>query len=355
MANKISIGDFNIEISKIPQEVKDLYNSFSIKRKEKLGQYYVSGYDFIVVLYYLRFVKKLEKSGIARKMGMKVVNVHEHLYNLAWNFSNDYAENKILSNIELVRLQGELVEAKEKSRLLDENEHIKLKIALKKEKYTPKNLYLDLGFKTFEEYVRTIYYLKLIRNLSPKNFVRLFNMTIGVVHYRLRDLGFHLSHGEGITIKKEQRTQNYQVSLSSGQITRARTQLENFSTTSNIEDYFRKQLSNMIYRYFDCVKYDVVIGLSNRGVLGSLEIDIPIMIYDVGKNQVHRFAIEYNGEYYHTDERDMSKKKLAESKGWHYLDIIENSNNPYSNDPDLLDPIIRETCEKIKKIILECQ
>jgi hypothetical protein len=354
MEKKLSIEDFNIDISTIPQDVKDLYNSFSKIRKSMLGKYYASGYDFIIIiLYYLIFVEKLEKSEIAQKLGLRVVNVHEHLYDFAWNYSNDYAENKIISEKELVKLQEDLAEAKENSRLLDENEHIKLKEAIEKVKNIQEKSYLELGFKTREEYARTIYYLIFFKYFSPKNLVRLFNITISVAHLRLKTLGLNLSHVEAIKIKKEQGTQNYSVSLSRGKITRAKSQLKNFSTGSKNEDYFRKQLSNMIYQYLDSGKHEVVVGLSNTGILGSLEIDIPIMVYDVVKNQVHRFAIEYSGNYFHTDEQDMSKKTLAESKGWHYLDVIENSDNQYSNNPGLLDPIIRGTCEKIKKIILE--
>jgi len=346
MAKKIKIEDFNIDISVIPQDVKDLYNSWSKIRKSTLG------YDFIIILYYLRFVEKLEKSEIAQKMGAQVVNIHERLYDVAWNYSNDYAENKILSENDLIKLQGDLVEAKEKSRLLDENEHIKLKGAIQKVKNVREKLYLSLGFKTGEEYIRTIYYLIQFKYFSPKNLARLFNMTIGVVHSRLQALGLNVSHDEGIRIKKEQKTQNYSGSLSSGKITRAKSQFRNFSTGSKNEDYFRRQLSNMIYQYIDNEKYEVVVGLSNTGILGALEIDIPIMIYDVTKNTVYRFALEYNGNYFHTDKEDMSKEILSESKGWRYLNIVESSNNPYSNNQKLLDPIIRETCEKIKEIIL---
>ncbi len=353
MVRKIRIEDFNIDISTIPQDVKDFYNSFSKIRKSKLGEYYASGYDFIIILYYLRFVEKLENIGIAQKLGLQVENVHRHLYDFGWNYSNDYGENNIRSKEELVKLQNGLVEAKEQSRLLDENEHIKLKEAIEKVKKIQDNSYLELGFKTREEYARTIYYLRYFKHFSPKNLVRLFNITMSTAHLRLKTLGFNFSHGEAIGIKKEEGTQNYRESLNRGQITRAKSQLKNFSTGSKIEDYFRKQLSNMIDQYLDCGKYDVVVGVSNREVLGSLEIDIPIMVYDVGKNQVHRFAIEYNGNYYHTDERDMNKKKLAESRGWYYLEVIEDSKNPYSNNPELLDPIIRGTWEKIKKIILE--
>jgi hypothetical protein len=352
MVKQLSIGDFNIDTNSIPQEVKDFYNSLSERRKTQLGKKFVSAYDFFIVLYHLRFVEKLEKSEIAEKM--RIVNIHEHLYNFAWNYSHDYAENKILSEKESAKLKGDLAEAKEKSLSLDENENqnSKLKEALRKVKSIRNNLFLDLGFNTGEEYIRTIYYLIFIKHLSTPKLVRLFNITISSAHDRLRALGFHLNHEDGIKNKKEQKTQNYEVSLRGGKITRAKSQRKHFSIgSSKNEDYFRRQLSDIIYEgYIDSKKYEVIVGLNNIGILGTLEIDIPTIVYDVAKNQIHRFAIEYNAGYFHTNEEDMNKKALAESKGWHYLAILDKSK--YSNNPDLLDPIVRETCEKIQKIII---
>jgi hypothetical protein len=259
MAAKISIRDFNIDINAVPQDVKDLYNSMSKLRKSKLEKRYASGYDFVVILYHLIFVEKLEKSEIAPKLGIQVVNVHERLYDFGWNYSNDYAQNKILSEEELARLRVDLAEAREKSRLLDENEHIKLREAMEKVQNIRKSSWSHLGFNTKEEYARTIYYLISIKHFSPKNLVRLFDITLSTAHTRLQNLGFNISHDEGIKIKKEQGTHNYQVSLNRKKITTAKSQRKNFSTGSKMEDYCRIQISNMMGQYLESGEYEVVV------------------------------------------------------------------------------------------------
>jgi len=354
MTNYLRIEDFDINLGMIPRDVIDLSNSLSKIRETKLRHRYPSGQDFIIILYHLTFVEKLEKREIAQILGLQPVNVHEHLYRFGWHYSTDYTENKNLSEKEFAKLRTDLAEAKKQSSLLNEIEHPRLKKALEKANNIQESTCFALGFATSEEYIRTIYYLIFIsaRHFTPKNFVRLFNISIGEAHRRLRYLGFNLSHGEGIKIKKEQGTQNYPVSLTRGKITTAKSQLKHNSPGSSNENYFRVQLSNMIYQYLDFERYDVIVGVSRTGILGSKEIDIPIMVYDISKNQVYRFAIEYNGDFYHTDERDASKKALAESRGWHYLEVIENSSNQYSNNSRLVDIKVRGICEEIKILIL---
>ena len=107
-------------------------------------------------------------------------------------------------------------------------------------------------------------------------------------------------------------------------------------------------MSNFIYDYVDREKYEIIVGLSNTGILGSLEIDIPIMVYDVESNRVYRFAVEYNANFYHSQDRDLKKEALVVNKGWHYKAIIEELGKRYSNNQKLLQPFVINICEYIK-------
>ena len=66
--------------------------------------------------------------------------------------------------------------------------------------------------------------------------------------------------------------------------------------------------------------------MSNTEILEGKEIDIPIIVYDIKKHKVFRFAIEHNAPYFHNEERDTEKKVLATRKGWHYIAVIDNDN-----------------------------
>jgi hypothetical protein len=355
MPIKIQISDFAINPKNIQQEVENKYRSLSKASKTNIDKIYGSAYEFLAVLYHLWFVEKLEKSEIAAKLNVQTENVHIQLYNFSWYYSNDYVQNKQLFEDDIKKTKDMLVEAKTKALLLDlnANEHSKLKDAVNRTKQIHKKAYINLGINSGEEYARTLYYLIYVKHLSPIKLIPLFNLSFGTIQLRLRMLGLNASHEEGIASKKGRKSQNYEKSIRSGKKTRAKTQLRTFSTGSNNQDYLRTQLGNFIYDdgYLDSTRYEVIVGISNTGILGSLEIDIPIVVYDVKCKQVHRFALEYNGDYFHTAERDENKRVIAESKGWHYLEVIETSSSRYSNNPKLLDSRVHDLCHKIKNAI----
>lgn len=351
MAVKIILSNFRIDPNNIPIEVENKYQSLSNSSKQKLEKHYGSARNFLAVLYHLWFVEKLEKNEIAAKFQVNPVNIHMQLYNFSWYYSHDYSENKLIFEDTFKKSQGVLLEAKSASQLLDINLHRKLQNALDNiQRINPKT-YQHLGIKTKEEYIRLIYYLIYEKHFSPKMLIPLFNLKLGAINLRLKTLGFNASHEEGIAGKKERKSQNYETSIRSGKKTRAKEQLKNFSTGSKNQDYIRTQLANYIYDYFNSKRYEAIIGVSNTGILGSLEIDIPVIIYNIEERQIWRFAIEYNGDYFHSEKRDKSKRILAENKGWYYLEIIEQSSAGYSNKPQLLDPYVHELCKKIKEFV----
>jgi hypothetical protein len=353
MTNKLGIRDFDINLTLIPTEIEKLDSYLPNERKKVLENYYVSAHDFLIILFHLRFIEKLHASEIAHRLHLRPTGVDIHLYNFAWNYSTDYAENQRLYNEFLAKARVDLTEAENTSILLDENENPTLRLALERAKKIQIKTYTDLGFETAEEYARVLYYLVKQKNYSATMLGHLFNLTYNTVHQRLQRLGLNVSLQEGVRNKKLRASQNYEKSIRHGRITQTKAQLQNFSKGSKNEDYFRSQLAKMIYdRYIPSQEYEVIVGLSNIGILGSLEIDIPLMVYDIKRNLVYRFAIEYNGNYFHADEeRDRSKRLLCEKKGWHYLTITDSGQ--YSNKPELLDPVLQSTCEKIKNIVFE--
>lgn len=349
MPKKYSISDFNIDISKIPPEIEAISSSFTRGRKNKLEKKYASAFDFLAILYHLRFEEKLEKSEIAEKLNSRVVPIHNHLYNFSWHYSPDYEENKLLSKKVLESNKGILADAKNNSNLLDIDNSEKLKEAIENAKNIQKKSYLNLGFKSSEEYARVFYYLYVEKHLSAKDIMPIFGLTYGAIHLRLKTLGINWNYEEGIKAKKNRKSQDYGKSFLAGQ----RTRTKHHSSTSTKNEYrARVRISQFIDECLNDSKYEIIVGLTNTAILGGYEIDIPVIIYNRENNQIYRFAIEYNGDYYHSEERDTAKKILATQKNWHYLAIIESSKNQYSNNLGLLDKRVREICEEIKNIVI---
>lgn len=345
MVNKIGISDFNIDISKIPPEIEAISNSLAKVRKTHLEKKYASAYDFLVILYHLRFEEKLEESEIAEKLHSRVVPIYNHLYNFSWHYSPNYEDNKSIFLKVLESKEDTLTDAKNNSIFINTDTSRKLKEAIVSAKNIREKSYTNLGFKSSEEYARVFYYLYIEKGLSARDIMALFGLTYGTAHLRLKNLGLNLSHEEGIKAKKNRKSQDYGESFRAGKRTRTKHHL---STSSKNEDRLRVRISEFIDDCLNDSKYEAIVGLNNTAILGSLEVDIPIVIYNRENNQIYRFAIEYNDEYYHSKERDANKKVLANQKGWHYLEVVESSSNQISNDLGLLDKKVREICEEIK-------
>lgn len=129
MANKISYSDFKIDITRFPEDLSLISESVPQIRKTRIEQKYNSYFDFLAILYNFRFVEKLSSNEIAEKMGLPVVDVHIHLYNLRWNYSDDYIKNKAQFQNDFLRYSSLLEVAKKnlfKSKLIIIPNSIKL-------------------------------------------------------------------------------------------------------------------------------------------------------------------------------------------------------------------------------------
>ena len=242
MYQKIKISDFDIDTTLIPKEI--LNYQLSDRRRASLDREYGSARDFIIILYYLRFVKKLEAVDIALKLGMKNQDTARiALYNFSWHYAPDYEENNAASNKMLSETRAFLDDAKKKSFSIDVNEDAMLQESLKRK--INKNSYLPLGFNSREEYIRTFYYLFRIKGYSPIDFLQVLNLTHGTLQSHLRKLGINFSHSEGIKGKKIRGKQDYGKTRRHWKKTRSKS-IEN----SNNQDFVREQLANIIDDYF---------------------------------------------------------------------------------------------------------
>jgi hypothetical protein len=347
--SKINLIDFGVVSNEIPLAVEEVLSKMSSLQKAKLDKSYGSAIDFLQVLFHLHFTEHLLVSQIADKLNLKPQNIKKHLYNFAWDYSQEYEENKRLQENQNQKNPQVLLEAKNSN--LDVDEYVDLKKVLAVAKDVRPKAYLKMKFETSEEMARVLYYLVRVKNMSRKGIASLFGMNIDTMRLRLKSLGLLVDYKEGIRLKKMRGSQNYDKTNLSGKKARLNSQISQISTGSKNEDILRKRLSLIIYEYMpeNC---EWVVGLSNTGVLGhGKEIDIPIVVYNRSTQKIFRFAIEYNGDYYHDKQRDIEKKSLCENIGWVYLPVIESVSNQLSNNSSLIEKEARNLCEEIRKIV----
>jgi hypothetical protein len=342
MTKTLRILEFDIDLDQIPiQDIKDKAKVLSKKRWSFFSKTFDSENDFLILLFHLMFVERLEKSAIAKIIGYKsAANVHHLLYDLGWNYPSDDENKNILQ------------EASENSASLDylALEHANLKLALENVSHIKKNTYETIGFQSGQEYARVFYYLPNVNELSPTNIAHLFNLTLGMTQDRLRHLGLNETLSEGIAGKMKRKSQDYAETRRSSQRTRRRAQYEHFApTSSNNEEYFRRQLSDFIYSHVDPTRYEIAVGVNNTGIINPFEVDIPVIIYEPKQNAIFRFAIEYKDPRLHVPKKDLERKHLLAEKGWKYLEIIDLPE--YSNSRSSLDRKIHQVCEWIKSML----
>ncbi|MGN7175051.1 hypothetical protein [Cytobacillus sp. SAFR-174] len=346
---KKSLDYFNIPKENIPKFIKSLSNEVSPKRKYQIEKWYETVYDFIGVLYYFRFVEKLEKSEIAHIMGIQVNPLHIHLYNFCWHYSNNFDENTKEYEREKSKLQAVFKKAKTNALKLKESEHPMLIESLNRVKIK-KNSYIKLGFRTKDDYIKTFYHLIFIDKLVPKELMVIFNLPYSTIQSRLRNLGFNINIKDAIVKKMENGNQDYEKSIRTGKITRLNSRYRHLSDSTINENYARELLDKYSYEYFDSNVYDFVVGVNNVGLLLQKEVDIPVIICNRRKNKWYKFAIEYNGPY-HSKEKDFTKANIAEERGWIYIAIVEEKNSSASNNRKIIQGWVREVCMEMKRYI----
>lgn len=88
---------------------------------------------------------------------------------------------------------------------------------------------------------------------------------------------------------------------------------------SKCEELLRWEIKEQFEKHKD---YEAVVGFSNWSILDNLEIDIPVVVISKFDNQVWKFAIEVDGERYHTDERWFDKEKRIQQAGWQPIRVV---------------------------------
>jgi len=341
MSNKLQIHGFDMDADQIPmKDIEAKYNTLSKKRKYFFKQKFDADYDFLILLYHLKFIKRFGNREIAKILGYKnAVNVYLLLYDLGWDHPSDNIDNNTLQK------------ARDASASLDAHatQHGKLKVSIEKAITINNSSYLNLGFKSSEEYARVYYYLTDIEKLSPTEISHFFNLTLSMTQHHIKYLGLNKTRAEGMADKKRRGSHDYGEGGRAANITRRKAQYKNFApTSSSNEEYFRRQLSDVIYSHFDPKEFEIVVGVNNLGII-TREVDIPVLIYKPKQNELFRFAIEYKDPRVHVPQKDLERENFLTQKGWNYLEVIDIPE--YSNNRYLFDDKVDEVCSYIASFI----
>jgi len=315
--NKI-IAEIDSSSVPIPSELFGLKDDFSYNQTIPLRKKYGNIENYLIMLYYFWFIEKKQKSEIANIFEVNPGAIQNYIYDFMWGDSQDWGtslqhrQNKISEGLRL----------REIGKKINVDDYPELSEIIKNAKRY-KNYVNFKGFSSEEEYLKVLAYYHNIVGLGSIQMVSIMGDNCGKIRQRLETFNLNLSHDEGIAAKKRRGSQNYTKSILNRKLTTIKSQRENFNTASKNENYARNFFAIIAYQsgYFDREQYDVIIGCSNTGILGLLEIDIPIIVINLKTQVCYKFAVEHNGIIYHTDEKDKEKETKAKERGWIYMPI----------------------------------
>lgn len=350
---QVYVGDEEISV---PKEIFKYIDDLNSMEKQQILKKYDSVEDYYVLLYFYYFVKKKEIYEIAEDMGYSYGGIYNRLRIMHWNYSNDYDENKALFEKErkrLIEIKKLIIKKAEDERVGYTQEFRQFFIPIHKQGMK-KSVYQKIGFDELYEFVLFFYYAVKCYPvvLTPEEYGIMFDEKPDTMFRKLKKIGLSLSPTEAAENVTKRGRRDSAKALSKGRLTRLRNIEENGGGGSKNENIFRNYIATVMHEYLPTEKYEYVIGVNAINIIGNKEIDVPIMIYDVESQVIHRFAVEYNGDCYHMEENDKEKEQLLHEKGWKYIAVFENSK---TNDwtKGVVESKARQVCKEIRNLIME--
>lgn len=365
-----SINDFNVDKNLIDEDLTlwiEFYNNTTSERmKKSLLREFKSVDDYIYILYWLRFYRKMGYDEIGKLI--KPLSKASHnlaytlYYGLNWNYSYNFSDVKenfvkeaqLLSGLkdkvsnENIRTLSFTVEQEYEYKNVFK--HYK---SIKKNKSLRKELYTNIGYYSLEDCFRAFYYLINICNLSTYQIAKIYGISHSTMTFKLKDLGLLADHETAMKNAVLFNRRNYENTLSTGRKTMSKSLLINGNIGSNSENLVRNIFASYLINYIDTETYEVIVGINNRNIIAPKEVDIPVIIINAENNHFYKFAIEFNGDTYHKDEeKDLIKKKQLEDKNWIFYSIWQYGSTKTQREKGEIEAQIKDICSNIKNVLM---
>jgi len=351
-----------LDYSMLPDEVKAEVNricdeSIRGNRRGLIRRYYLSVKDYFTIYYCLKFVYRYSNCEIAEIVRINHDTINHIYHGLGWNYHSDFEINESMRKEEAAQLQKRRQSVIHQIEELELSEHPLLVEMLNnpaKIKKVKKILAKEGDSSSFDSYVdfmKQVYFFYVVEGLS-KDFFKMFGWNVGTVQGWLKALGIRRTPEEGQQAKIRNKSQDFTSTMIEGRKTALKAQTKDGCVLSSKNEIrFRNFLAFEICNYFPQSVYDVVVCCTNIGILDSMEIDIPVMVYNNELKRLHRFAVEYNGEPFHAD--DSEKMQRAADRGWVYTSILDKSEYSRNKKGNPLEERARQFCKELYERVIE--
>jgi len=328
---KISMKTYGIVEDEILDDLTEYYKKIYNNKKQKIQieRKYKSVEDYVNILYWIKFIKKMNYREMGELTGN--YNFYQRYSNSTffWHYDTDsLAECERMYKEELKILQDKQFRAHNYSEKNMPSKYFDYINNILPEK----NLQLlakCYGHNDVLTFIKEIYYLRFIENFTTTEFRILYDKSGKAINSMLRNLNCNPSMQESQANVVKRGRRNYAKSF----ITRRENHINNVLTTglmgSNEENICRLMINDKLIELIGSSTYEIVVGVSNRTIIAPYEIDIPVIIINKKNHTIIKYAVDYNGDVWHRNRKNADKYKELQLKNsvgntllWNFIQIM---------------------------------
>lgn len=266
---------------------------------------------------------------------MKMEEFKMELNNESIKKYNDNRKNFKLDNDQKIKIKNDIDKIKlspEDLKIIDDT-HSNNIIA----GYTRRssNVYISA-----DEFIRFVYIMRFNLKLPTIQMAAYLEVQLDSFGKNLKSLGWNYTAKESQQLAAK-KSRNYSSIRAKSKLTRL-SSINGSLIEDKVREYINLKLTDLLP---EC---EVIVGCNNLSILYNInkEIDIPVIIFK--DNKIKKYAIEFNGYYWHEvlEKDDVEKKQEIIKKGYKYFEIWQCSTDEQREEKGL-----QSVDEEIEKII----
>lgn len=329
--DKISMKTFGITKEEIVDDLTKYYDKIysNTRQKWKIEQEYESVEDYVNILYWIKFIKKMNYREMEELTGKLHFYQHYSTGTLFWHYDTDSLKKcEKMYKEELEMLQNKKIKAQDYlDKYMPEVYHNYIQNLTQKQDLSL--LASHYGHNDVMIFIKEIYYLRFIEKFTVKEFSILYDRSTRTINNMLKKLSCNFTKQEAQENVVKRGRRNYSKAFITRRENHVKNILNSGLTGSNEENICRLMINDQLIKLIDSKDYEIVVGVSNRTIIAPYEIDIPLVIINKKTNKIIKYAVEYNGDVWHKDRKEMDKYKELKLNelGWKYFALEYHSNS----------------------------
>ena len=344
--------DIHVNLSSYYERIKDDPHWLN-----KILDNWSSVESYVNTLYVLKFVKRMTNAEIRKYTNH--IGFPDLYKRLGWYYNSfDLLECENLFKQELTRLQGILAKYR-KDRYCSNPEIAKqYDMTISSKQQLRDATMKRFNVQNIEELFYLLHYLSKENDLTTGEIALLYDCTTDYVADLLKKC--HLSESRIEARRKIIRNKrgNYTQATISRTKKSSIESIEQGVTGSNMEVVLRRLIDSLLGTYLDINEYICLVCLSTTSIIPPMEIDIPIIIMNKSNNYCYKYAVELDGEIWHTSDdseenSDIKKENQIKEIDWKLIRIrlSSESSSKSSKIISIIESAANELCQIIQNDI----